>query len=191
MPDAGDDRKPLARIRSRSTSCSAKRWRPVRSTTRKASRGCGPTPRLITGLDLHATNGTPKAVAFAMSIAPVFAISPGSLLATIVAMIAAWSGGRFILRRVDALVDGTRRLHPRARHARCRARCKSELDLLAPAFNTMATDVAGAESGTFVSRRKKPQGGSRARGNACAHGIRQADPSDRCCRKTAGMGCVR
>ncbi len=110
---------------------------------------------LIPGLDLHATMGTPKAVAFADINRRLVRNLAGLVLATIVAVIAAWSGGRFILRRVDALVDGTRKLASGELGTRVPVLgCKSELDLLAPAFNTMATTLQARERDLRIAEEK-------------------------------------
>ena len=65
---------------------------------------------------------------------------------TLVALAAAWAGGKFILRRVDALVEGTRKLASGELGTRVPVLgCKSELDLLAPAFNSMASTLQARE----------------------------------------------
>jgi len=110
---------------------------------------------LITGLDLHATMATPKAVAFAAVDRRLVRNLAGLILATTLAVIAAWSGGRFILRRVDALVEGTRRLASGELGTRVPVLgCKSELDLLAPAFNAMATTLQARERDLRIAEEK-------------------------------------
>ena len=101
---------------------------------------------LIAGQDLHATMGTPKDSAFADIDRRLARNLAGLALVTILAVIAATLGGQFILRRVDALVAGTRKLAAGELATRVPERgCKSELDLLAPAFNSMAATLQERE----------------------------------------------
>jgi serine phosphatase RsbU (regulator of sigma subunit) len=97
---------------------------------------------LIAGSDLHATMGTSEAVAFADVNRRLIRNLVGLGLVTLVALAAAWAGGKFILRRVDALVAATGKLASGDLGARVPALGgRSELDHLAGAFNTMATTL--------------------------------------------------
>lgn len=101
---------------------------------------------LIAGLDLHATIGTSRAVAFADIDRRFIRNFVGLGLVTLVALVAAWSGGRYILRRVDALVEGTRKLASGELGTRVPALSgRSELELLAGAFNIMAATLQARE----------------------------------------------
>ncbi len=101
---------------------------------------------LIAGSDLHATMGTSKAVAFAAVNRRLIRNLVGLGLVTLVALAAAWAGGKFILRRVDALVEGTRKLASGELGTRVpELGGKSELDHLAGAFNTMASTLQTRE----------------------------------------------
>ena len=97
---------------------------------------------LIRGLDLHATIGVPKAVAFADINRRLVRNLAGLALVTIVALAAALFGGKFILRQVDALVAATRNLATGDLNARAPViGGRSELELLAHAFNSMASTL--------------------------------------------------
>jgi sigma-B regulation protein RsbU (phosphoserine phosphatase) len=86
--------------------------------------------------------GVPKSVAFA-DINRRLSHNLAALgLATLVALAAAWFGGKFILRQVDALVAATRKLASGDLGARASLRGgRSELDSLAHAFNSMAATL--------------------------------------------------
>jgi len=116
---------------------------------------------LIQGLDLHATIGVPKAVAFA-DIDRRFARNLAGLgLVTILAVAAAWFGSElFILRQIRALMDATDRLTCGDLTARAHIleRGGGKLERLACDFNTMAAtleardrDVRIAEERTRVA----------------------------------------
>ena len=110
---------------------------------------------LIAGHDLQATMGTPKAYAFADINRRLVRNLAGLGLVTILAVIAATLGGQFILRRVDALVAGTRKLASGELDTRVPEwGCKSELDLLAPAFNTMAATLQERERALRAAEEK-------------------------------------
>ena len=110
---------------------------------------------LIAGQDLHATMGTPKAYAFAAINRRLVRNLVGLGLVTILAVIAATLGGQFILRRVDALVAGTRKLASGELGTRVpELGCKSELDLLAPSFNAMAATLQERERALRAAEEK-------------------------------------
>jgi serine phosphatase RsbU (regulator of sigma subunit) len=110
---------------------------------------------LIAGQDLHATIGTPKASAFADINRRLVRNLLGLALVTILAVIAATLGGQFILRRVDALVAGTRKLASGELGTRVpELGCKSELDLLAPSFNSMAATLEERERALRAAEEK-------------------------------------
>jgi serine phosphatase RsbU (regulator of sigma subunit) len=97
---------------------------------------------LIAGLDLHATMGASKSVAFADINRRLIRNLVGLGLATILALAAALSGGRFILRQIDALVAATGKLASGELTARAPLLGgRSELELLANAFNSMAATL--------------------------------------------------
>jgi serine phosphatase RsbU (regulator of sigma subunit) len=95
---------------------------------------------LAAGLDVHAIIGVPRSVAFA-DIDRRFERNLLALGAvTLVALAAAWFGAKLLLRQVYALVAATRELASGDLAARASvARTGSELDLLARAFNRMAS----------------------------------------------------
>lgn len=95
---------------------------------------------VMTGLDLNATIGVPASIAFG-DIDRRLARNLTALgLVTAIAMAAAWFGCTYILRQVDELVAATGRLASGDMEARAPAEGRrSELDLLAHAFNAMAT----------------------------------------------------
>jgi len=95
---------------------------------------------VMTGLNLNATIGVPTSVAFG-DIDRRFARNLTALgLATAIALAAAWFGCKYILRQVDDLVVATGRLASGDLDARAAsAGRRSELDLLAHAFNAMVT----------------------------------------------------
>ena len=110
---------------------------------------------LIAGQDLHATIGTPKAFAFADINRRLVRNLVGLALVTILAVIAALLGGQFILRRVDTLVEGTRKLASGELGTRVpELGCKSELDLLAPSFNSMAATLQERDRELRVAEEK-------------------------------------
>jgi serine phosphatase RsbU (regulator of sigma subunit) len=97
---------------------------------------------LIAGLDLHAIIGVPKSVAFADINRRLVRNLVALGLVTILALAAAWFGGKFILRQVDALLAATQKLA--AGNLGVRAPVlgdRSELELLARAFNDMSTTL--------------------------------------------------
>ena len=101
---------------------------------------------LIAGHDLHATMGTSKAVAFADINRRLMRNLAGLGLVALVALVVARSGGKYILRRVDALVAATRKFASGELGTRVPERVvRSELDLLGPAFNSMATSLQARE----------------------------------------------
>lgn len=97
---------------------------------------------LIAGLNLHAAIGVPKSVAFADINRRLFRNLSALGLVTIAALVAAWFGGKFILRQVDALVAATGKLASGDLGARVSLLgSHSELELLARAFNNMAATL--------------------------------------------------
>jgi serine phosphatase RsbU (regulator of sigma subunit) len=110
---------------------------------------------LIPGLDLHATMGTSKAVAFADINRRLVRNLVGLGLVTIVALVAAWIGGKFILRRVDALVAATGKLATGDLGTRVPdLGGRSELELLASAFNTMAATLQARDRELRIAEEK-------------------------------------
>jgi len=110
---------------------------------------------LIAGLDLHAAVGVPEAVAFAAIQRRLERNLIALGLVTLGALAAAWLGGGFILRQVDALVAATRRL--RAGDLGARAAVvgdRSELELLARAFNDMSASLQTRERELHVAQEK-------------------------------------
>jgi serine phosphatase RsbU (regulator of sigma subunit) len=101
---------------------------------------------LIAGLDLQAAIGVPNAVAFA-AIDRRLARNLATLGAvTLLAFGAAWLGGRYILRQVDALVAATRKIGAGALGTQARVLGdRSELELLARAFNDMSETLASRD----------------------------------------------
>ena len=97
---------------------------------------------VMTGLDLNATIGVPASIAFG-DIDRRFARNLTALgVVTAIAMAAAWFGCTYILRQVDQLVAATGRLASGDMEARAPAEGRrSELDLLAHAFNAMASSL--------------------------------------------------
>jgi serine phosphatase RsbU (regulator of sigma subunit) len=95
--------------------------------------------RLIAGHDLHALIGVSKTAAFA-EVNRRFARNLAALgLVTLIALVAAWFGGRFILRQVDGLVAATRKLEGGQLGVQTSVvGDRSELELLARAFNEMS-----------------------------------------------------
>jgi serine phosphatase RsbU (regulator of sigma subunit) len=94
---------------------------------------------LIAGLDLHAAIGVPEAVAFA-DINRRFTRNLVALgLVTLIALVAAWFGAKYMLRQVDALVAATGKLAGGDLSARAPiVGGRSELSVLGEAFNIMA-----------------------------------------------------
>jgi len=103
---------------------------------------------LLAGVNLHATIGVPKSVAFA-DIDARFRRNVAALaLVTLAALAAAWYGGSFfILRQVGALVAATRRLASGELGARAPlVGGRSELELLAQSFNSMAATLEARDN---------------------------------------------
>ena len=110
---------------------------------------------LIAGLDLHATMGTPKSVAFADINRRLIRNLAGLGLAAIVALAAALSGGKFILRQIDALVAATGKLASGDLGARAPVLGgRSELEMLARAFNTMAATLQARDRELRIAEEK-------------------------------------
>jgi serine phosphatase RsbU (regulator of sigma subunit) len=98
---------------------------------------------LLAGVNLHATMGVPKSIAFA-DIESRFRRNLAALaVVTLAALGAAWfGGGFFIVRQVDALVAATRRLASGELGTRAPlVGGRSELALLAQSFNDMAATL--------------------------------------------------
>lgn len=110
---------------------------------------------LIAGQDLHATMGTSKAVAFADIDRRLMRNLVGLGLVTLVALVVARSGGKYILRRVDALVTAIGKYASGELGTRVPERVvRSELDLLAPAFNSMASTLQARERELRIAEEK-------------------------------------
>ena len=97
---------------------------------------------LITGHDLHAAIGVPKSLAFADSDRRLNRNLLALALVALAGFVAAWFGGKFILRQVDALVSATQKLAAGQLGARAAVvGDRSELELLARAFNDMSATL--------------------------------------------------
>jgi serine phosphatase RsbU (regulator of sigma subunit) len=101
---------------------------------------------VMTGINLNATIGVPASIAFG-DIDRRFARDLAALaVVTAIALAVAWFGCKFILRQVDALVAATGRLAAGDMEARApSAGRRSELDLLAHAFNGMVAALQARE----------------------------------------------
>jgi len=110
---------------------------------------------LIRGYELHATIGVSKAVAFADVNRRLMRNLAALGLVTVAAISAAWLGGRFILRQVDALVTATRRLGAGDLGVRATVLGdKSELEVLARSFNTMSEMLETRDSELRIAEEK-------------------------------------
>ena len=110
---------------------------------------------LIAGLGLHATIGVSEAAAFADVNRRLIRNLVALGLVTLAAMSAAWFGGRFILRQVDALVAATRRLGSGDLSARAPVLGdRSELELLARAFNDMGATLEARDRSLRIAEQK-------------------------------------
>ncbi len=110
---------------------------------------------LIAGLNVNATIGVPKSVAFADIDRRLRRNLAGLGLVTVIALGAAWFGGKFILRQVDALVAATGKLASGDLGARAPSLGgHSELDLLALAFNSMATTLQARDHALRVAEER-------------------------------------
>jgi serine phosphatase RsbU (regulator of sigma subunit) len=97
---------------------------------------------LIAGHDLHAAIGVPKAVAFAETNRRLVRNLVALALVALSGFVAAWLGGKFILRQVDALVAATQKVAAGQLGARAMVvGDRSELELLARAFNDMSATL--------------------------------------------------
>jgi len=97
---------------------------------------------LISGHELHATIGVSKSAALADIDRRLTRHLAALGLVTIVALGAAWFGAKFILRQVDGLVAATAKLASGDLGARAPTLGgRSELELLARAFNSMAASL--------------------------------------------------
>ncbi|MEP6942968.1 MAG: SpoIIE family protein phosphatase [Betaproteobacteria bacterium] len=110
---------------------------------------------LIAGHSLHAAIGVSKSVAFADINRRLFRNLAALSLVTVVALAAAWFGGKFILRQVDALVAATGKLASGDLGARASLiGGRSELELLARAFNSMATTLEARDRQLRIAEEK-------------------------------------
>jgi serine phosphatase RsbU (regulator of sigma subunit) len=110
---------------------------------------------LIAGADLHATIGVSEAVAFADVNRRLLRSLIALGLVTLAAISAAWLGGRFILRQVDALVAATQRLGAGDLGARAPVLGdRSELELLARAFNNMGATLEARDRALRIAEQK-------------------------------------
>ena len=110
---------------------------------------------LIAGFDLHALVGVSRTVAFT-EVDRRLARNLAALgLVTVLALAAAWFGGGFILRQVDALVDATRKLGAGNLGARAPVvGDRSELELLARAFNDMSSTLETRDRELRIAEQK-------------------------------------
>jgi serine phosphatase RsbU (regulator of sigma subunit) len=110
---------------------------------------------LIAGQDLHATMGVAESVAFADIDRRLRRNLVALGLVTFVALAAAWFGGRFILRQVDALVAATQRVAAGDLGARAPVLGdRSELELLARAFNDMSATLQARDRELRIAEQK-------------------------------------
>jgi len=109
----------------------------------------------IAGVNVGATIGVSREAAFA----PIDRRLLRNLLAlglvTILAIAAAWFGGKLMLRQVDELVAATRRLASGDLDARAKSTGeRNELDLLARAFNSMAATLQARDRDLRIAEAK-------------------------------------
>jgi serine phosphatase RsbU (regulator of sigma subunit) len=98
--------------------------------------------RLTAGHDLQTLIGVSKAIAFAEVDRRLYRNLTALALVTLAALAAAWFGGGFMLRQVDALVTATRRLERGELGAQAPVvGDRSDLGLLARAFNRMSATL--------------------------------------------------
>ncbi len=110
---------------------------------------------LIAGLDLNATIGVSEAAAFAEVNRRLIRNLAALGLVTLGALAAAWLGGKFILRQVDALVAATRKLGAGNLGARADVLGdRSELELLARAFNDMSSTLEARDRELHIAEEK-------------------------------------
>lgn len=109
----------------------------------------------IAGVNMSATLGVSKAAAFA-DINRRLARNLSALgIVTVLAIAAAWFGGKLMLRQVYALVAATRRLAAGDLDARTKSVGEhNELDLLARAFNSMAATLQTRDRELRVAEQK-------------------------------------
>ena len=97
---------------------------------------------VIAGQGLHAAIGVPKSVAFEDINRRLSRNLAALAVVTILALAAAWYGSKRLLRQVDALVAATEKLAAGDLGARASlVGGRSELRMLAGAFNTMAATL--------------------------------------------------
>jgi serine phosphatase RsbU (regulator of sigma subunit) len=109
----------------------------------------------IAGVNMGATIGVSREAAFAAIdrrlVRNLFALG----VVTILAIAAAWFGGKLMLRQVDALVAATRRLASGDLDARAKSNGeRNELDLLARAFNSMAATLQARDRELRIAEEK-------------------------------------
>jgi serine phosphatase RsbU (regulator of sigma subunit) len=110
----------------------------------------------VADLDLHVTIGVPRATAFADIDRRLRAHLVVLGVATLLALLAAWLGGGYILRQVDALVAASRRLGAGELGARTRVIAdRSELEYLARTFNDMSAALEARERELRVAEAAK------------------------------------
>lgn len=110
---------------------------------------------LIAGHDLHASVGVPASVAFADIDRRLKRNLAALGLVTFLALAAAWFGGGFILRQVDALVVASRKLGAGDLGVRAVVLGdRSELEMLARAFNTMSATLEARDRELRIAEEK-------------------------------------
>jgi serine phosphatase RsbU (regulator of sigma subunit) len=110
---------------------------------------------LIAGLDLHAAIGVSRTVAFAEIDRRLMHNLAALGVVTMLALAAAWFGGKFILRQVDSLVAATRKIGAGALGVRVPVLGdRSELEVLARAFNDMSATLASRDRELRVAQEK-------------------------------------
>jgi len=110
---------------------------------------------LIAGHDLHASVGVPASVAFADIDRRLKRNLAALGLVTFLALAAAWFGGGFILRQVDALVVASRKLGAGDLGVRASVLGdRSELEMLARAFNTMSATLEARDRELRIAEEK-------------------------------------
>jgi serine phosphatase RsbU (regulator of sigma subunit) len=109
----------------------------------------------IAGVNVGATIGVSKAAAFATIDRRLARNLLALGVVTLLGVAAAWYGGELMLRRVDALLAATRQLASGDLDARAKvAEERSELDLLARAFNGMAATLQARDRDLRVAEEK-------------------------------------
>ncbi len=109
----------------------------------------------IAGVNMGATIGVSREAAFAAIDRRLVRNLLALGVVTILAIAAAWFGGKLMLRQVDELVAATRRLASGDLDARAKSAAeRNELDLLARAFNSMAATLQARDRELRIAEEK-------------------------------------